>query len=558
MRIAAIDIGTNSIHMVIADATRSAGFEVVDREREVVQVGSGSFVAGRLRGDAVRRTVDALARFVQLARRHRVDKILCTATAAVREAENGGEFLQAARDASGVMPRVIPAEEEGRFIYLAVKAALHMDDRPSLVVDIGGGSMQLVLGDRERARRVASVPLGALRLTETLLEHDPPGPRELARLERHVRKQVRAAFHALGDPEPARVYGSSGAIHALAYAARFFERGEPLRQINGHVLHAEVLDRTLRRLVRMPLSQRERLPEIDAKRAEILLPGGLVLAEVLGRAGAPHVILSDFGLREGLVMDWIERHLRELETLEPIEDLRLRSAVRLLARFGADVGHARHVARLSLELFDGLAADHGMGQHERDLLHVAALLHDVGAALAYDGHAEHSAYIIRNYGLRGLSEDEIEIVAKVARYHGKRRPKKRDDRYAALPRRSRRVVRWLSALLRVAEGLDRSHYQLVRSMRVSRREDRVTLFVAARRDARLELWAGRRRTRDLERLLGSEVRIAPDPSVTRDAARQGAPRRGDGARPAATGRAAIVEAKPGRARALPAPGDTRH
>lgn len=530
MRIAAIDIGTNSIHMVIADATPARGIEVVDRERDVVQVGSGSFASGRLRGDAIRRTVASLARFVQLARRHRVDKILCTTTAAVREAENGGEFLRAARAASGVSPRVIPAEEEGRFIYLAVKAALHMDGRPSLVVDIGGGSMQLVLGDGERLHRVASVPLGALRLTETQIEHDPPSAREIERLERHVRKQVRAAFRALGDPAVARVYGSSGAIHALAHAARGFERGEGVRQINGHVLHADALERTMRRLVRMPLDQRERLPEVDAKRAEILVPGGLVLAEVLDRAGAPHVILSDFGLREGLVLDWIERHAQELQALDPIADLRLRSAVRLLARFDADGPHPRHVATLSLQIFDGLAEAHGLGAPERDLLHVAALLHDVGSVLAYDGHAEHSAYIIRRGGLRGLSEDEVEVVAKVARYHGKRRPRKSDAAFSALPKRRRAVVKWLSAILRVAEGLDRSHYQLVRGVRVSARGERITLHAATRRDAQLELWAGRRRTKELARLLGAEVRIVAESAAGRSEGRSAAV---DEARPVA-------------------------
>ena len=157
MRIAAIDIGTNSIHMVIAD-TRPGGFEVVDREREVVQIGRGSFAGGRLRADAIQRTAEALARFVQLARRHQVDRILCTATAAVREARNGGEFLAAARAAAGIGPRVIPAEEEGRLIYLAVKAALQLDDKPSLIVDIGGGSVQLVVANRENAPSRRSAP----------------------------------------------------------------------------------------------------------------------------------------------------------------------------------------------------------------------------------------------------------------------------------------------------------------------------------------------------------------------------------------------------------------
>ncbi len=169
MRIAAIDIGTNSIHMVIARSTGAAGFELADREREVVQIGRGSFASGRLQAAAMRRTLEALKRFVDLARRRQVDRILCTATAAVREARNGGQFIDAAREVSGITPRVIPPEEEGRLIYLAVKGALRFGTQPALIVDIGGGSAQLVVADGERLIESRSAPLGALRLTERLL-----------------------------------------------------------------------------------------------------------------------------------------------------------------------------------------------------------------------------------------------------------------------------------------------------------------------------------------------------------------------------------------------------
>jgi len=188
VRIAAIDIGTNSIHMVIARSSGSGGFELAGRERDVVQIGRGSFASGRLRAEAIRRTVEALARFVNLARRQQVDRILCTATAAVREARNGGSFLEAAREGAGITPRVIPAEEEGRLIYLGVKGALQLDEHKSLIVDIGGGSAQLVVATRDRLIETRSAPLGALRLTECFLHSDPPTRRDLLRLRRHVRR----------------------------------------------------------------------------------------------------------------------------------------------------------------------------------------------------------------------------------------------------------------------------------------------------------------------------------------------------------------------------------
>ena len=510
MRLAAIDIGTNSIHMVIAEATHADTFTVLDREREVVQVGRGSFADGRLRPDAMQRTVDALARFVQLARRHAVDRILCTATAAVREAPNGGDFLKLARRASGVSPRVIPSEEEGRLIHLAVRAALKLPDQPALIVDIGGGSVQLVHVNGAQLIKVVGVPLGALRLTERRIEHDPPSEAELDRLRRQVRKQLRRALDELGDPAPQVVYGSSGSIHALAELAHVERQGRELPQLNGHVFELEALAGLARRLERLSQAERAALHGIDAARAEILVAGAVVLEQVLRLAGAKSITLSDYGVREGLVTDWLAHHAGELSSMEAATDLRMRSVLGLLGRFEPVGRHARHVATLSLQLFDALEPWHGCGGQEREWLHFAALLHDVGSAIAYDGHAQHSAYVIRNGGLRGLTAEEIEILALVARYHGGARPRKRrDDAYAGLSRPLRHTVRWLAAMLRVAEGLDRSHYQLVRGLSVRRRGERLEIVADVRRHAQLEIWAGRRRAAGLERLLGRPLRVVP-------------------------------------------------
>ncbi|HTO92158.1 MAG TPA: Ppx/GppA phosphatase family protein [Candidatus Sulfotelmatobacter sp.] len=503
MRIAAIDIGTNSIHMVIADAIGVGAIEVVDRERDVVQIGRGSFSGHRLRREAIRRSVESLARFVQLARRLQTDRILCTATAAVREAQNGGELLQAARAASGVTPRVIPAEEEGRLIYLAVKEALQIGAAPSLIVDIGGGSVQFVVGDAEKLRLSTGAPLGALRLTELLPLSDPPTRGELERLRRHLRREARAALGRVAEFEPGRVFGSSGTIHALAQLAHWEEHGAAIPQINGYPLSLAAVDRQVKRLSRLSIAQRERLPGLDAHRAEIILPGAMVLRHVLDELGADGLIVSDFGVREGLVIDYIANHAEEVTQLAPLEDLRMRSVVQLLRKFGPSGPHPAHVARLALSLYDGFRPVHELPPETRDLLHYAALLHDVGSVVSFDGHAEHSGYIIRNGNLRGLSREEVEAIACVARYHGKGRPKKRDREFRDLRKKTRRTVRWLAALLRIAEGLDRSHYQLIRSLRVARRGERFSILVTARRDAKLELWAARRRLGLLAERIGS-------------------------------------------------------
>ncbi|HEY2954378.1 MAG TPA: Ppx/GppA phosphatase family protein [Candidatus Eisenbacteria bacterium] len=508
MRLAAIDIGSNSVHMVIAEASGVQGFEVVDREREVVQVGRGSFGSGRLRADAIRRTVDSLARFVQLARRHRVDRILCTATAAVREARNGGDFLAAAREVTGITPRVIPAAEEGRLIYLGVRSALQLPAEPSAIVDIGGGSMQLVLASRERFLKTLSAPLGALRLTETLLQSDPPSRSELQRLRQRIRKAVGGMMEKLGEEEPRQAYGSSGSIHALANLVHWEEAGGPITHINGHVLALESLQRASRKLQTMTRADRQRLPAIDASRAEIIVAGALLLEHVLEELGLEGITISDFGLREGMVDDFVTEHAREISTDDTVPDLRMRSVRQCLSRFRVDARHPAHVAQLSLSLFDGLQRVHGLGATERELLHFAALLHDVGSVIAYDGHAEHSYYIILNANLRGLSAEELRVIANVARYHGKARPRRRDRNFGDLDKPQRRTVRWLAAILRIAEGLDRSHYQLVKTASVARNSGGISIRVDARREAQLEIWAARQRVSLLSRLMKRPVRVS--------------------------------------------------
>jgi len=540
LRIAAIDIGTNSIHMVIARSARSASFEIVEREREVVQIGRGSFRDGRLRADAVRRTILALTRFAELARRRQVDRTLCTATAAVREARNGGEFLDAAREASGVRPRVIPPDEEARLVWLGVRSAVQLDERPMLFVDIGGGSVQLAVGTRDSLLCTVAARLGALRLTETMLDEDPPARSTLQALRRHIRREARPMIETVAPHRPVRLIGSSGAIHALAEAAWWEDTGEAIAQLNGHVLSTDSLARLVRRLQRMERSERETIPGIDASRAEIIVPGALVLLHVLESLDAPGIVISDFGVREGLVSDYLRTHAREIAEVGAVEDLRLRSVMALLAKFLPDLRHSQHVSRLALALFDGLRGVHGLGPHERELLNYAALLHDVGAVLGYDRHGEHSWYVIRNGNLRGLDADEVAIVANVARYHGKARPRKRDESLRGLSRRERDTVRWLAAIVRMAESLDRSHYQLVRGLRVVRRRRSLSVIVDTRTDAVLELWATRRRTGLLEDLAGARVRIVRErPREGREAGGT-RPARRAGARRAARRGAAYV------------------
>ncbi len=284
------------------------------------------------------------------------------------------------------------------------------------------------------------------------------------------------------------------------------------------------------------------------------MPGAVVLAHILKTLEADSITISDFGVREGLVIDYLASHGREIHALGDIEDLRFRSVLQMLQKFQPEdrhLRHARHVARLSLVLFDALRKRHGLDHEARDLLHFAALLHDVGAVVDYDRHAVHSSYLIRNGKLRGLSAEEVGMIALVAHYHGKARPRKRDDTLDSLDKRRRRTVRWLSAMLRIAEGLDRSHYQLVQDLEVASGRGRVSLRLTVRRGAGLEQWAARRRTDLLARLLGARVAI----TIKRSTDAPGAARR---RRPAGTAKPAAAKMRiPRLAPPAPARGTER-
>jgi exopolyphosphatase/guanosine-5'-triphosphate,3'-diphosphate pyrophosphatase len=271
-----------------------------------------------------------------------------------------------------------------------------------------------------------------------------------------------------------------------------------------------------RRLRRMSLADRQALRGLDARRAEILLPGALVLQHVLEALDAPGITITDFGVREGLVTDYVSAHAREIKTVGGVEDLTMRSVLQLLQKFQPEerhLGHARHVAALALSLFDGLVPEHGLGAKHRRLFEYGALLHDVGAVVGYDGHASHAYYLIRHGNLRGLDASEVEMIALIARFHGRGRPRKSQDLVQPLTKKRRRVLRWLSAMLRVAEALDRSHYQLVRTVRVTRRAGSIVLRVDTRRGAGLELWAARRRVDLLADLVDARVRVEREHAV---------------------------------------------
>jgi exopolyphosphatase/guanosine-5'-triphosphate,3'-diphosphate pyrophosphatase len=505
MRIAAIDVGTNSVHMIVCRVRPDLSFEVVDREKDMIRLGAGSLEGRALPAANIAVAMQTLAKFRRLAESHGVDEILAVATSAVREADNGGDFIAEARRQVGLHVRVISGPEEARLIHLAAAYAVGIRQHRAVVVDIGGGSTEITLGTSARLEAGRSFKLGAIRLTERFARHDPLTKADVRRLVRHIRRETRGYLGQLRRRGFERVIGTSGtmlAIGALAAGAR-----KAPTEIRRLTVRARDLSRVRDWLVRLPLDARLKIPGLDPRRADLAAVSAVLVDELLDGLAADELTLSDFALREGLVLDYVKRNSAHIRSAERYPDARRRSVIELGERCNYYPAHARHVADLALGLFDGTTDRHGLGPHEREWLEFAALLHDIGTHIAYEGHHKHSHYLIRHGGLRGFDPEEIEIIGLVARYHRQATPRKSHDGFGTLSRARRRTVRVLGALLRLAEGLDRSHRQVVPRLSVAGRDRDLLVRLHARDDAELEVWAARRHAEPLAALLDADIRF---------------------------------------------------
>ena len=507
MKVAAIDIGSNSLHMVVARIDADGHFTILDRAKEPVRLGKGTLSARALSPHAMATGMQTLATFKRLADTMQVDRVLAVATSAVREAKNGGDFIAQIGRELGIHVDVITGREEARLIHLAVANALDIAEGSALVVDIGGGSVEFILTAEGAVKMQESLKLGVLRLAERYLQSDPPGRDEVEQLEAYLGRQLGGVVKQARAVEPGRLIGASGTILNLAaIAAQLEGRPAPERMNAVTVRYKDVL-RARNLLVRSDRDERLEIAGLDRRRVDIIVPGA-VLVECLMRAlKLPELTACDWALREGLILDFIRRHRDEIEESDRIPDLRRRSVLHLARRFD-ELHHGQQVATLALALFDRLRDRHGLGEREREWLEYAALLHDIGTHVAHARHQRHSYYLIRHGELMGFEPVEISMIAAVARYHRKAGPKDGDEELEAIPGRLRPTVASLAALLRIADGLDRSQFSVVRDLGVEDDGRDVTLRIhTGSHDAELELWAARRKADLFERVFEARLTL---------------------------------------------------
>jgi exopolyphosphatase/guanosine-5'-triphosphate,3'-diphosphate pyrophosphatase len=505
--LAAIDVGTNSIHLVVARVLDDARFEVIAREKDMVRLGSGGGDMKTLDDGAIERGVESLRRMKRIADVSNAP-VRAVATSAVREAENHDVFVRRARDEAGVLVEVVSGVEEARLIHLGVLQALPVFERRLLLCDIGGGSTELLIGQRGSVLASRSLKLGAVRLTARFFPGEYLHPGAVSSCRAFVRTSLSAFLKEVDTLGFGVAVGSSGTILALAAMARA-AAGESLKTLNAATVTADELAGVVKNLVACPnVTSRAKLPGLDAGRADIVLAGALILEGVFEVFGIDQMIVSDYALREGVLLDTIQR--TQGGSLHHLRDVSRRSVAALAELLDEEPAHSAHVARLALALFDATADLHGLDQGCREYLEAAALLANVGLFVAHSRHHLHTYYIIRNSDrLTGLTDSEIEVIAQVARYHRKSAPKPSHQAFAALSPEDQVVVRTLAAILRAAIGLDRSHDSRVADLTVTSQRGRlvITAIAAGDEDLSLECYDADQRKALLEQVLGLPITI---------------------------------------------------
>jgi exopolyphosphatase/guanosine-5'-triphosphate,3'-diphosphate pyrophosphatase len=506
MRIAAIDIGTNSIHMIVVQVRADLSFEVIDREKDMVRLGAGGLDGRSLTPTAVTAALQTLAKFKRLADSHKVDEIVAAATSATREAENGGDFIAEVERQTGIRIKVISGSEEARLIHLAAGYGVDVGGNVATVIDIGGGSVEVTLGTATQLTLAKSFKTGVIRLTEGFIKSDPLTGRDERRLVKHLNKVMGPYLDEVARRGYSRVIGTSGTILSLGALAAA-EEGRSVEEVRNLRVGTKAIRRVRKRIVAADIAERLAIPGLDPRRADLSVAGSILIDTILRRLGAEDLTLCDLALREGLVLDYIHRNSARIRKADRYPDVRRRSIVELGERCGYWSEHAQQVAKVAVSIFDQTRSTHGLSEREREWLEYGALLHDVGVHISYERHHRHSYYLIKNGDLRGFTPEEIEVIALVARYHRQATPKRSHEGYGELSGSLRRTVRTLAAIVRLAEGLDRSHAQVLTGIDLYPRGDDYLARLKAAGDAELELWAAQRHAAALEAVLDKPIRF---------------------------------------------------
>jgi len=505
--VAFIDIGTNSIRLLVVRLNPNHSYTILTRQKQQVRLGEGEFEDEEILPEAIERATMVCRRLGELARSFNAEEFVAVATSAMREAANQTEILHLLRMEAQIDVRVISGREEARLIYLGVASATPLGEKKALFIDIGGGSTEIAIGGERNYEYLDSFKLGAIRLSNLYIPPDNTGaigPDQYRKIQQHVKNAIIHSLAEIRQMKPEVVVGSSGTIMNLAEIAR-----KALHQTAGPLpstLTYRDLKKVIDLLCSLPLEQRRKIPGINPERADIIIGGAVILDVFMKELSLEMITITGQGLQDGLLVDYLSR-MDDFPLLGELSP-RQRSVLQLGRSCGINESHARTVTSLALELFDS-ARELGLynfGDHERELLEYATFLHDVGSFISYTNHHAHSYYIIKNSELLGFDQKEVTFMANLARFHRKKAPRKKDPEILELDPPDREILKNLATFLRLGESLDRSHAGLIQHVRFSSLDkDTVHLEVVARGDCHLEIWGIEGERKAFEKSLGKKL-----------------------------------------------------
>ena len=501
--VAFIDIGTNSVRLLLVRINPNGSYLPLTKQKETVRLGDKEFIDKILQPKAIERAVIVCKKFMELARAYRAEEVIAVATSATRDASNKVQLLEMLKKEANLEVCTISGIEEAKLIYLGVSSGLRLGYLKALFIDIGGGSTEVSIGDQRQSYFLDSLNLGAVRLTNMFLpdEAGPVSEEQYEQIKTYVRREAANVTKELSKYRISCAIGSSGTIENLARIAFVYLR--KTTQENYEKLEFEDLKKIVRAMCALSIEERRKFPGINAQRADIVIAGAAIIETLMEELGLSEIRVSKYGLREGLLVDYISKS--EFSYMITQMSVRKRSIMQLGLTCNFDEEHAHTVTRLALELFDSIQAlgIYEFRDGERELLEYSSTLHDIGTFLSYDTHQSHAYHLIRESNLPGFQPEEIEIIANLAYFHRKNTPKKKHPNLTGLSRDVVKSIRVLSALLRMAEGLDRSHTCIVSHVRFYiASTDSLVLEMHAQRECQLEIWEVEKQKKYFKKMFG--------------------------------------------------------
>ena len=505
-RIAAIDLGTNSFHAVIVDIFPDGTFSIIDALKEMVTLGRNG-LGKTLRPADMNRGIDALSKIKTLCDSYRVERILAYATSAIREALNGGEFIQRAIDEVQIKILAIPGKTEAELIAYAVQHSLSLVNQRALIMDIGGGSTEFIVADHAEHYFLDSQKIGVSRMSADLVSSDPISKKNIQLLETEYEKALKSVDEAVAQFSPSILVGTSGTMQNIASMIAAEKHLDTSVTLNEFEYSSDDFFAFYSKFIALNRKKRLLVRGLDDKRVDFIVAGLVLVNTVLKKYRFSTIKTSTQAMREGIILRYIKQEMKDLKLLDQYPDTRTRSVFELLRKCNWHEDHSSQVTRLALNLFDSLQSYHKLSDNDRQLLEFASLLHDIGYHISHKKHHKHALYLILHADLKGFAQEEIEIMAHTARYHRRSEPKPDHELFMTLTKSQKDRIKALSGILRVADGLDRSHYQNVQELQTEVTGDKIEIRIKTLGDAELEIWGAMRKRELFEKLFKRKLTI---------------------------------------------------